>query len=111
MQGEGARNKFWDGFEKSKQKPGSLKKHVIVLYWSKENDASKKTLDRMRIRHPSVKVKIINGDGDPSKLIAHNIAKLPTMILLRNGREVERITGGETTRESIIGPFFRKAQT
>ena len=86
----------------------SIKKFVIILYWSPENADAKKTVDRIRIKHPTVKVKIIS-ETKGANLKAHNIHEYPTVLLLKNGREIDRITGENASRESVLSQLFRRA--
>jgi len=104
---------FWKGFHITKSAaPVRFKKHVIVLYWSP--DASNSTpilrgVKNLSIRHPSVSVKIIDLSRTPLEAKAHNILTAPTVVLLRDGREVDRISDGEGM--TFLENMFRKAQT
>lgn len=102
---------FWRGFETKQGSAAtvSFKRHVIVLYWSDENRSVRDLMGKIRLRHPTVKVKIINGEKESEKLGPHNITQLPTVLLLKDGREVDRITGRPS--ETLIEKFFRKATT
>lgn len=101
---------FWKGFEATKSAaPIRFKKHVLVLYWSPDSkgEDARKNFDRLSIRHPSVAVKTINIKKDPTSPLKHKVLELPTVILLKDGREVERLS---LTREmALLEPLFRKA--
>lgn len=98
---------FWDGFETraEKLKPGN-KRCVIILFWSEGNKNVVESVGRMKIRHPSVKVKFV---ASPEKMTAHKVTETPTILLLRNGREVDRVTGTHTLSDSILSQLFRRA--
>lgn len=103
--------KFIDGFEKRGEssvvsKP--MKKYVIILYWSPENNDAKRTIERIKLKHPTVKVKIISEEKGAA-LKAHNVHEYPTVLLLKNGREVDRLTGDNASRESVLSQLFRRA--
>ena len=101
---------FWNGFEegKSKLSKTNFKKHVIILYWSKGNEAAKDAIGKMRFKHPTVKVKIVNAT-DLDRLKAHKVTELPTIILLKNGREVDRVAGAQASSQSMLSHLFRRA--
>lgn len=104
---------FWKGFRTTKTSaPVRLKKHVIILYFSKDDSKSEQArtdLRRVSMRYPSVKVKVIDVKKDPLKPARHKISSAPTIILLRDGREVDRMSadGGQLLLEHL----FRKAQS
>jgi len=102
---------FWTGFEATKSAaPVRFKKHVIVLYWSssdKKGEDAKKTFHNLSIRHPSVVVKTIDIKKDPTSPLKHKVLELPTVILLKDGREIERLNMGNES--SLLEHLFRKA--
>lgn len=100
---------FWRGFEEKIASQVSYKKHVIVFYWSSDNRDSKEVVDKARIRHPTVRLKTVKIQGGPLAVRSHKISALPTVILLRNGQEIDRLTG--KLNSSILEQFFRKALT
>ena len=102
---------FWRGFETKKGNASnvSFKRHVIVLYWSDENRDVRDLMGKVRLRHPTVKVKTVNGKKEAGKLLPHKITELPTVLLLKDGREVDRITGKPSN--TLLEKFFRKATT
>jgi hypothetical protein len=104
---------FWKGFEATKSAaPVRFKKHVIVLYWSSADDRSKRAKDavtRLSIRHPSVAIKTVDMRKDPTTPLKHKILDYPTVLLLRDGREVDRLNLGEES--SMLEYLFRKANT
>ncbi len=98
---------FWNGFEgRDKSPKHGVKKYMVILFWSEKDKRAVEPFGRMRIKHPSVKVKMISS---PSKMKAHNVTAAPTIILLKNGREVERVTGAETASDSVLSQLFRRA--
>ena len=101
---------FWKGFTTKTSAPVRLKKHVIVLYFSPDDPKSSKVRKELRDvskRYPSVSVKVIDIKKNPLKPARHKILSAPTVILLRDGREVERMSqdGGALLLEHL----FRKA--
>lgn len=98
---------FWHGFAKSAA-PVSFKKHVIICYWTSD-DAGTRMRDgvkQLSFKYPSVKVKVINLEKDPAKPSRHSVFSLPTVLLLKDGREVDRLVGSNKT---LLEQLFRKA--
>jgi len=52
-------------------------------------------------------VKTINVKKDPSKPGRHHVAKFPTVLLLKDGREVDRLS--DERGSSLLEQLFRKA--
>lgn len=104
---------FWKGFGKTKSSPPvRFKKHVIILYWSSDNDKSKKVKDefgRMAHKYPSVMIKTVNIKRDPLKPLRHKVMAAPTIILLKDGREVDRVTADDGA--ALLEYLFRKAHS
>lgn len=78
------------------------------MFWEPENakaETTKAQLKAMSARYPSVKVKFVNVKKDPTKPTRLGVSQFPTVLLLREGREVDRISGGNTLLEQL----FRKA--
>jgi hypothetical protein len=98
-------DKFWKGFE-SRPLKGHDRRYVIVFYWSGKEDSAKKSMDKVSIRHPSVKVKVVTGGN---KMKAHSVTQQPTVLLLKNGREVDRVSGDIVASDTILSQLFRKA--
>jgi thiol-disulfide isomerase/thioredoxin len=103
---------FWKGFNSPKNSaPVSFKKHVIVLYWSPEDkhgEASKDRFKKVSFKYPHVSVKVINIKKDPLKPLRHKILASPTVLLLKDGREVDRMN---FESETLLEHLFRKANT
>ena len=103
---------FWRGFASTKTSaPVRLRKHVIVLYFSPEDPKSGKArsdLGNVSNRYPSVVVKTIDIKKNPLKPSRHNILSTPTIILLKDGREIDRMSGDGGTL--LLEHLFRKAQ-
>lgn len=98
---------FWQGFQ-SKQASLNFKKHQIVLFWEPLAKIAEAEFRKVADRYPSVKIKVINVTKDPTSLIKHAIAQVPTVVLMRDGREVDRLTELETNR-LLLEQMFRKA--
>jgi thioredoxin-like negative regulator of GroEL len=102
---------FWKGFEGIKSAaPVRFKKHVIVLYWSSDDSSgasAKEAIKRLSIRHPSVAVKTIDTKKDPSLPMKHRVLDLPTVVLLKDGREIDRLNLRK--EGSLLEHLFRKA--
>lgn len=102
---------FWQGFTKLSSTPVRFKKHVIILYWSPKDGmgmGARKFISKTALRHPSVKVKLINIEKDPTKPLKHNVRNFPTVLLLKDGREVDRLEN-LTSNSSLLEQLFRKA--
>lgn len=102
---------FWQGFENTKSAaPVRFKKHVIVLYWSSEEPSGQRAREEFRkisIRHPSVAIKTVDAKNDPSSPLKHKVLDLPTVILLKDGREIDRLN---LRKEStLLEHLFSKA--
>lgn len=103
---------FWHGFEKQGSSPVQFKRHVVVLYWKageEVGDHARKQVKRLSSRFPSVKVKVINVEKDPRKAAQHGVLRFPTVLLLKDGREVDRIEKGDSA--ALLEHIFRKAHT
>jgi thioredoxin-like negative regulator of GroEL len=102
---------FWKGFNASKASPPvRYKKHVIILYWSPDDKDGVKVRDsfnKLSIRYPTVAVKTVNINKDPLKPARHKVLASPTIILLKDGREVERVTSKDGIL--LLEYLFRKA--
>jgi thioredoxin-like negative regulator of GroEL len=104
---------FWQGFSSKTASSIQFKKHVIVLFWSPENEASKDTkgvVSKLTSKYPSVKVKLVNIKKDATKPERHKVTNLPTVLLLREGREVDRLESGNGSA-TFLEQLFRKAHT
>jgi len=99
------------GFEKQGT-GGRMKRHVIVLCWDESNRDVKQLVNRVRLRHPTVQVKLVDCGKEPGRIEAHRVTSLPTVLLLRNGHEVDRVTGSRGTMSTtLLEDLFRKAAT
>jgi thioredoxin-like negative regulator of GroEL len=99
--------KFWKGFLKEASK-ASFKKSVIVVFWSSEKNSPKPTISDIKFRYPEIRVKTVDISRDPSSIKKHSINNLPTVMLLKNGREIDRIEG---VNKTLVEDLFRKAVT
>lgn len=103
---------FWLGFEKHGTENMRFKRHVIVLYWDESNREVKNIVNRVRLRHPTVMLKTVDAAKELSRAKVHGVSKFPTILLLKNGREVERLSGEQTIRsQTLLENLFRKAAT
>lgn len=104
---------FWTGFEATKSAaPIRFKKHVIVLYWSSEDlsgKQAKSAFHKISIKHPSVAIKAIDVKKDPTIPLKHKVLDFPTVVLLKDGREIDRLNLGKEA--SLLEHLFRKATT
>lgn len=104
---------FWQGFRSKTSAAVQFKKHVLVLYWEKSDARSEQTkgnVNRLAKRYPTVKVKLVEVRKDPMKPTRHGVSTFPTVVLLRDGREVDRLAA-ETDGATLLEQLFRKAQT
>jgi len=102
---------FWQGFGDKKASGIQFKKHVIMVFWSPDNEkslAAKNKVQRLSQRYPSVKVKVVNVKKDPTKPSKHNVSDLPAVVLLKDGREVDRILK-EKGDDALLEHLFRRA--
>jgi len=102
---------FWDGFEATKSAaPVRFKKHVLVLYFSSEDPKgtnAKNVFQKASIKHPSVAIKTVDAGKNPTLPMKHKIMDLPTVILLKDGREVERLNLDKDG--ALLEHMFRRA--
>lgn len=101
---------FWQGFQNKTASQVQFKKHVIVLFWEPGDagDALKESVQKLSFKYPSVKVKVINVRKDPTRPARHRIDTFPTVLLLKNGREVDRLSQRKTS-PTLLEQLFRKA--
>lgn len=98
---------FWHGFKSAKRIP-AYKKHVIVLFWNPSSDATlKDRFTELRFKYPSVKVKVVDICKDPLHGERFGVKKSPAIILLKEGREVDRV--GERDGGTLTELLFNKA--
>ena len=85
----------------------TYKKHVLLVFWDKDQkDSLKGKLGSLKVRFPTIKVKIIEMGRDWRRPIRHKIARLPTVLLLKDGMEVDRVEDNDKT---LLEMLFRKA--
>ena len=102
---------FWRGFQKTSNAPVQFKKHIIILFWSPEEDKSvigKKHFKELSFRYPTVKVKMVNMKKAPSTPTKHKVYKAPTVLLLKDGKEIDRLSSMDN--RTLMEQLFRKAQ-
>jgi thioredoxin-like negative regulator of GroEL len=100
---------FWQGFDKKNSGPLQFKKHAIIVFW--DPDSGEKAHDavaRVSSKFPTVKMRIINVKKDKESPIKHRVENVPSVLLLKDGREVERIEGRQLS-PFLIENLFRKA--
>lgn len=104
---------FWKGFERKTAAPIEFKKHVIMLFWDRgegASEAARGSIRRLSRKYPSVKVRLIEVKRDPQKPQKHNVTTFPTVVLLKDGREVERLAG-DREGATLLEQLFRRAHT
>lgn len=103
---------FWQGFANKKASQVSFKKHVIMLFWEPSDSAQAsdvlQEVKKQTVKYPTVVVKIINARKDPTKPAKHKIREFPTVLLLKDGREVDRVSNDKVS-PTLIEQLFRKA--
>lgn len=99
--------RFWRGFSKEAEK-NSSKKIVLVVFWSSEKNQPNTTISSTKFKYPTIKVRTIDVSRDPLSLKKHSIKKLPTVVLLKNGREIDRL---EDMNKTLVEDIFRRAIT
>jgi len=98
---------FWHGF-RSNKKPTTFKKHVVVLFWDPQGSATlKDRFTKLRFKYPSVKVKVVDLLKDPARGEKFGVHRSPTIVLLKEGREVDRV--GEKDGGTLADLLFKKA--
>jgi thioredoxin-like negative regulator of GroEL len=98
---------FWQGFADKEASQISFKKHVIMLFWEPDSSSSViKEIKKLSFRYPTVKVKIINASKEPTKPLRLGVRDFPTVLLLKDGREVDRVS---RTSPMLLEQLFRKA--
>lgn len=101
---------FWQGFDCSRESsPIRFKKHVIILVWSSCYGDQKypEVFKRTVFKYPSVAVKVIDVKDDFLKSLKHRVMFLPTALLLKDGREVDRVN--LESEQSLLETLFRRA--
>lgn len=102
---------FWQGFADKKASQVNFKRHVILLFWEpgKGGETPAREIKKLSFKYPSVKVKVINVLKDPTKPAKHGVREFPTVLLLKDGREVGRVAAKASP--TLIEQLFRKAHT
>ena len=103
---------FWKGFTKNASSI-QFKKHILVLFYSPDDESSslmKSLMVKLNSKFPSVKVKYVNIKKDESKKAHHRVKILPTVLLLKDGREVDRLESGNSSA-TFLEQLYRKATT
>ena len=99
---------FWQGFTDKRASQLSFKKHLVVLFWKPDDKHSMiKEVKMLSFRYPTVKVKMINAIKDPTKPAKHHVREFPTVLLLKDGREVDRVSNRASPM--LLEQLFRKA--
>ena len=100
---------FWQGFDRGRSPSLCFKKHVIILLWNPQAPAGYFHKDRFvktALTYPTVLVKIINIEKEPDRVAKLRVENTPTVILLRNGREVGR---SKHPNQTVLEQYFRRA--
>lgn len=95
------------GFE-AKLASATTKRYSLVLYFSPEKKDFVELVAKLKLKNPGVKFKLVNAEKASDKVTAHKISVLPTLLLLKNGREVDRLTE-KTFSRTLLEQFFRQA--
>lgn len=102
---------FWQGFLEKKSSKITFKKHSIMLFLGEgrgpEYSGVVSFLKQLSLKYPSVKVKIINATKEHGRSLRHKVHEYPTVLLLKNGREVDRVS--KRISPTILEQIFRKA--
>lgn len=98
---------FWQGFIEKKSTL-QFKEHQIVLFWAPGEEKVHSELRKIASRYPSVRLKLVNIRKNPEALEKFAVVKSPTVMLLKYGREIDRIHG---IQRMIIEQMFRRAGT
>lgn len=95
------------GNKKTVFKNNSYKKHILLVFRDRgQRGVLEDRVSSLRQKFPTIKVKTIEIEKDWRRPIRHRILKLPTVILLKDGMEVDRIEDDDKTLLEIL---FRKA--
>ena len=103
---------FWQGFENVKtgraRKPA--RKHSILAYFDSAKDDVTALIKLHMQKNPHIQVKLIDmaKRTGPQPLAAHGITSFPTLLLLKDGREVDRCE--RTLTRTVLEQFFSRAQ-
>jgi len=102
---------FWQGFLEKKSSKISFKKHSIMLFLDEGRGSDYggvvAFLKKLSLKYPSVRVKIINAAKERERSSRHKVREYPTVLLLKNGREVDRIS--KRISPTVLEHIFRKA--
>lgn len=79
---------------------------MIIIFLKPEDSKFGDKVQRISFKYPSVKVKLIDISKQPLMSSKHNVKEFPSVLLLKSGKEVDRVTNGSTT---MIEQLFRKA--
>ena len=105
-------NPFWLGFQTKQAARVPFKKHAMLIFWVPSHKGSKGLQDTafaMRSKYPSVQVKAINALKYPMVATKHRVKAIPTVILLKNGREVSRMSADEAMSSALLEDMFQRA--
>jgi thioredoxin-like negative regulator of GroEL len=98
---------FWHGFQKNAASV-QFKKHVIVVLWSPGKEELKDDTKKISFKYPTVKIKTINVKRDPTSALKYKALDVPAVILLKDGREVDRIESLDSN-PTLLENLFRRA--
>lgn len=82
---------------------------VVVIFtavWCSYCKSTKPRFKRAAAKHDGVKAIEVDVDKHESLADKYRIESMPTMVALNNGREVDRLTGGQPEKE--IAALFAK---
>ena len=105
-------NHFWLGFQTKQAARVPFKKHAVMLFWDPSHKGSKGLQDRafaISKNYPSVQFRPINILKFPEVASKHRVKTVPTLILLRDGREVSRMSADEDISSMLLEDLFQRA--
>ena len=94
---------FWKGFTNKDKQHVSAKKYVLALYWDKNNKEILNLVNRVRLQHPTVKIKTIEGTKSSPA-----ITSFPTVLLLKDGKEKARLSGQNVKSPTLLSQLFQE---
>jgi hypothetical protein len=86
---------FWLGFESKRNTP-PRRRYVVVFCWDEQNKEVLTLANKARIMHPTIKIKAVKSD-----------TRAPAIILLGEGREVNRLEGREAKSPTLVTSFLK----
>ena len=98
---------FWSGFTE-KRASIQFKAHQVVLFWSPGQEEAHGDIQKIASRYPSVRLRLVNSCKEPDMMKKHAVEEGPTVMLMKHGREIDRIRG---IQQTIVEQMFQRAGT